>query len=206
VEAVAPALPPRIRQPSVKLREPAESLKDLPPPVLPTPTRDLVFSIAVPGGARDLGEVTAFLDQHFKDGALFPVAIEMPSMTWPYQDKPVRDLIEQRKDFKKADQIRVAKVAIERDLERQYYDTNKSFFAGCESFIDDKDHPGRKEVLALIGETNIPLCRPSDILKNDGGMEGGVTADTFPVVANPRDEPGYQRVFAAAKALGLITD
>ncbi|MGH9668245.1 MAG: hypothetical protein ACRD9L_27810, partial [Bryobacteraceae bacterium] len=186
-------------------------------------SRDFPFTIRTKQDASGLLNpvvLDVFLSNHFADAVLFNGAPEWglsakakatikgdeeTLRAWPYDDPTVWELVDARQKFLIADEKRKAKLLIEALLENKYRQTAANFDAGVQNFIDNAAHPGRQALLAIIKAAGIPLCKPSDILKPNGGMDGADAADEFPVVdpLTVEAEPTYKNVFLAAKAAGL---
>jgi hypothetical protein len=77
-----------------------------------------------------------------------------------------------RQAFLEADWERKKKQKKEDGLTSKYGTCAGSFKAGFDAFVNDLDHPGRKDLLTRIAGAGIKLCVPSDVLKaNEPGIQ-----------------------------------
>jgi hypothetical protein len=121
--------------------------------------------------------------RNLKDGVL--------NAHWPYQDKTVWTLVQDRQTFLQAADGREVKYAAEAALLPEYKSSTDKHDAALQAFIDDAAHPERQRLLALIaaarttGGAALPLCKPSDVLLPGGGGAVGAGAGVY---ADLRDD------------------
>ena len=98
-------------------------------------------------------------------------------------DEGVWKQVKSRRTFLLAEDERGIKYERERGLTAKYDKLENDHAAGVSEFITNKDHPERKRLLKMIDEAGIKLCKPSDKLKAEGGLDGGIENDVFTRVA-----------------------
>jgi hypothetical protein len=133
--------------------------------------------------------VADFFAAYFADDVLFGdrrnLKVGVLNAHWPYQDKTVWTLVQDRQTFLQAADGREVKYAAEVALLPEYTSSIDAHHAGLQAFIDDQHHPERQRLLALIaaarttGGAALPLCKPSDVLLPGGGGAAAAGAAAY---------------------------
>lgn len=142
----------------------------------------------------------AFLDAHFRDDVLFEDAESNRALKVRGSDRPYNGShwqhVGDRQTFLKAGDERERKYKRERDLESEYVKSARRHAEGLKEFIENTNHPERMRLQSLIQGATVDLCQPSDVLKDDGGLEPDKPSTDVPVVAAasfPIDEDEARR-------------
>jgi hypothetical protein len=112
-------------------------------------------------------------------------------------------LMQIRQKFLQAAAATLQRQQKETALDEKYTRSANRHAVALRHFIDSAvaTHPGRVQLKALIDGTGLPLCAPSDVLLDTGGLTNAAAADTFPVMADPTAEAAYT---AAINAMNVL--
>ncbi|HYC91262.1 MAG TPA: DNA/RNA non-specific endonuclease [Thermoanaerobaculia bacterium] len=144
------------------------------------------------------GKVAEFLQKYFADDVVFDskLNLNIKNSNWPYEPFRGDDLVAKRQTFLKAERSRLEKYQKEKNLNAAYVTSRQALEKGVQTFIDDKDHPERKELMLLLADTKKKLCWPSDVLKTDGGETAAVDSSMFEALApeDARKDEAYRKL------------
>jgi hypothetical protein len=117
---------------------------------------------------------------------------------WPLHS-PQRALVQERQAFLKAAYETTQKQAKEAALDHDYKRAHLRHQAALQHFIDSDytAHAGRDALRTLINGAGMPLCKPSDVLRDTGGLVNPAVVEVMPVIPDATVTAEYQ---AAEKA------
>jgi hypothetical protein len=164
------------------------------------PTAEVTISV---DDDLEVFDATAQLEALYGDDALFDAAQRhnlrqrLDSTSLQYE------LMQARQTFLQAAAATLLRQQKETALDEKYTRSTNRHANALRHFIDSPvgTHPGRVQLKTLIDAAGVPLCAPSDVLLDTGGLVNAAAADTFPLMPDPTIEAAYT---AAINAMNVL--